>query len=198
MEQRRQVRWAIISTAPWLQLPQPVRQHRRAARAPRSRPQTAQVRRTMLPRLTRCALGNSSFTSLANWTSLQARGAAAAGTHELTQSRDLGTALQASQAPSWLASTLPLAASALPPPAHREDGSRLVVMRILGSRSPACAYSSSMWVRGTAVLSSSSSTCRAVGCGVVLVRAVFSKLSQRHLTVACCLGRSSASCRNGT
>lgn len=48
-----------------------------------------------------------------------------------------------------------------PPPAsaHREEGSRLVVMRILGSRSPACAYSSSMWVRGTAVLSSSSSTC---------------------------------------
>lgn len=31
-------------------------------------------RRTMLPRLTRCALGNSSFTSLANCTSLQGRG----------------------------------------------------------------------------------------------------------------------------
>ena len=38
-------------------------------------------------------------------------------------------------------------------------------MRILGSRSPACAYSSSMCVRGTAVLSSSSSTCSVgIGC----------------------------------
>ena len=40
-------------------------------------------------------------------------------------------------------------------------GSLEVVIRILGSRSPACAYSSSMCVLGTAVLSSSSSTsCR--------------------------------------
>ena len=36
-------------------------------------------------------------------------------------------------------------------------GSLDVVMSTLGSRSPACAYSSSMWDLGTAVLSSSSS-----------------------------------------
>jgi hypothetical protein len=36
-------------------------------------------------------------------------------------------------------------------------GSREVVSSTLGSASPACAYSSSMWLRGTAVLSSSSS-----------------------------------------
>jgi len=71
----------------------------------------AAAARTCPPRFRRCALGNTSLSSLANCVS-------------------------------------------------RELGLREVVMRMRGSRSPACAYSSSTCVRGTAVLSSSSSTRR--------------------------------------